>query len=239
MPNAAASRRKAQPSTLKYQITGSALLLAVVGIVLFAVMQPPGDLMPEQAQTRDDPAVADSSQPRPELVAVAVQSQQLLDSIRNYETFAAVESESQASDPVPQVAEQVAVEEPQPVETPKPEKPAVEIAIAEVVSDPSDEPEPVQHEVSGINPSDSWFLQIGAFKSPSNAELLGLEARNVGYSTEMKEVGTGTDAVIKLLIGPYATQNDALAVKSKLEGSEFIKKNNIDGMFVVHAGSQS
>ena len=246
MAKVSASRNRISTDALKYRITGSTLLLAVVGIVVFLVMQPADVRIAARAIAGNGNSEADTQLPRPELVAIAVESQRLIEAMRksgNTASNVAESAPSALSDEEPaqrsetskaanaaqsQVPEQVPNQTKQKVaiqSAPEPAKPVVA--------------KPKKIESASAASADSWYLQVGAFKNYTNAELLGLEARNVGFGTYLQEAGTGAGTVFKLLIGPYPTQRDALADKSKLQKSAFMKKNKIEGVFVVNSKSQS
>ena len=80
-----------------------------------------------------------------------------------------------------------------------------------------------------------WFVQLGVFKSYSNAELLEVAVRNVGYATRLDDGVSGQTSVTKLLVGPYSSKTIATAIKTKLESTGFDKKHGIDGMFVIQS----
>ena len=238
MPKVSAPRSKTNTDALKHKITGSTLLLAVVGLVVFGVMQPADVHVSHQDLASGKNSEADAQQPRPELLAIAVQSQRLIEAMRNTEESGTLVPESDPVESV-DVVRTVSGQDSQVVEASQPQPVQNEVALA--VSKPATQSpvsKPKKKEPASSASADDWYLQVGAFKNFTNAELLGLEARSVGFGTLLQENGSGSEAVVKLLIGPYPTQRDALADKSNLEKSDFVKKNKIDGVFVVKAGSQ-
>ncbi len=248
MPDVSASRSKvAKSNSLKHKIAGSALILSVVAVVVFGLMEPQENLVSAHKSSDGADKANSSNQPRPELAAVSIQSEQLKNAIQEGVGQAPKQSGSAgdavASEVQTSGSESSALKQPsQASRIVSKEKPAESIEIVlqpKPVPPKAEKPSSASQEAADNAAQGEWYLQIGAFKRPTNAELLSVEARHIGFSTYLHEVGSGADSLFKLLIGPYPSQREALSEKAQLEQSEFVKKHSIKGVFVVNIESQT
>ncbi len=241
----------------KNKIVGSIFLLSSLAVVFFVVLEPVDSSKSTQilsggfAET-DTAQKHDPTQPRPELVVASTKTQRLEDTIQNQQsgikeqnpiTQVAGENKSKEQPVQTKVNQvEVAVTQTKPVETFTPE--AKTVAVSTANSEPTNTTKKVPTKVAKAKTEpqakseDSvggWFVQLGVFKSYSNAELLEVAVRNVGYATRLDDGVSGQTSVTKLLVGPYSSKTIATAIKTKLESTGFDKKHGIDGMFVIQS----
>lgn len=65
-----------------------------------------------------------------------------------------------------------------------------------------------------------WYVQVGAFKSEVNADVVRLKFTTIQFPTEIER---GDDQLSRVLVGPYKSEKDAIQARSVLGKQHKVK----------------
>ncbi|MEG2631750.1 MAG: SPOR domain-containing protein, partial [Comamonas sp.] len=65
----------------------------------------------------------------------------------------------------------------------------------------------------------NYFVQAGAFRSPSDAEAQRAKLAMLGWESRVSEREQNGRTVFRVRVGPFAKRDDAEQLKGKLEGA--------------------
>ena len=203
-------------TALKQRLVGASVLIALAVVVLPMLLGGRPDQSNPESQTIElppKPAELDFETRRYPIgdEKASASQEQEPESRRPLPSPRTTEKPESEPEPEPEMAQETPVEDRPVQESPPP------VASIEVESQKAPDISPVESEPLPTTGNGRYVVQVASFGAADNAKRLSETLGGYGYNVRVDEIKSDVGTLHRVRVGPYASENDADGVVSKLQ----------------------